>query len=69
MDGLVTPVADGTWHQVDIDIGWLNVLTPPLPRPGLQRYSVLSELLHKAGFDNSTGLVPQADYTHDLRTC
>ena len=57
-DGLVTPVADGTWHQVNLDVSWLNVLTPALPGQGLQRYSVLSELLHKAGFDNSTALVP-----------
>ena len=63
---LVMPVADGTWHQVELDLSWLNVLTPPLSRAGskLNRWNTLSALFHNAGFDNSTALVH--DF-HDIR--
>ena len=50
------PINDGSWRRVQIDVDWLNNLTPPLPSsaPG---WNSLAALFSDMGIDNSTGLI------------
>ena len=52
----VLPINDGSWRRVQIDVDWLNTLTPPLPSsaPG---WNSLAALFSDVGIDNSTGLI------------
>ena len=61
---MIIPVDDGTWRTVDLDISWLQALTPALNRSAntestdtlqLPGWTTLSYLFQQAGYDNSTG--------------
>ncbi|MCJ1416346.1 hypothetical protein MMC32_002681 [Xylographa parallela] len=66
---MILPVDDGTWRTVDLDISWLETLTPALnisvnigsnstlPPETLQHpgWTTLSAIFQQAGYDNSTG--------------
>ncbi|CAD6593282.1 MAG: hypothetical protein ASARMPREDX12_007012 [Alectoria sarmentosa] len=50
------PVDDGSWRRVQIDIDWLNTLTPPLDG-STSGWTSLAALLIDMGMDNSTGII------------
>lgn len=50
------PVDDGSWRRVQIDIDWLNILTPPLGN-STSGWTSLAALLTDIGLDNSTGII------------
>ena len=50
------PVADGSWRRVEIDLGWLNTLTPPIGN-STSGWTSLAALLTDMGMDNSTGII------------
>ena len=62
-----SPVNDGTWSRVAMDLDWLYTLTPVPNSPLLQsqedisgpRWTSLASLLQDSGFDNRTGLVEE----------
>ena len=73
---MLLPIDDGTWQTVDLDLSWLEVLTPPLvtspnntglssavPFPenlGLPGWTTLSALFQLAGYDGSAGNLEDA---------
>lgn len=50
------PINDGTWRRLQIDLDWLNTLTPPLAN-STSGYTSLAALLTDMGMDNSTGTI------------
>lgn len=50
------PVDDGSWRRVEIDMDWLNTLTPPLGSSA-SGWTSLAALLADMGMDNSTGII------------
>ena len=66
---MILPVDDGTWRTVDLDLSWLEALTPALNGPAdtesshtlsletlqFPGWTTLSSIFHQAGYDNSTG--------------
>lgn len=54
------PVDDGSWRRVQIDIDWLNTLTPTLDN-STSGWTSLTALLTDMGMDNSTGMIVHWD--------
>ncbi|MCJ1401737.1 hypothetical protein MMC11_004954 [Xylographa trunciseda] len=66
---LILPVDDGTWRTVDLDISWLEALSPALNESAntmsdhslsletlqFPGWTTLSSIFQQAGYDNSTG--------------
>lgn len=50
------PINDGSWRRVQIDLDWLNTLTPPLGG-NTSGWTTLAALLTDMGMDNSTGAI------------
>ena len=50
------PINDGSWRRVQMDLDWLNILTPPLPSSAPD-WNSLAALFSDMGIDNSTGLI------------
>lgn len=50
------PIDDGSWRRVQIDLDWLNTLTPPLGN-STSGWTSLAALLTDIGMDNSTGTI------------
>ena len=50
------PIDDGSWRRVQIDIDWLNILTPLLGN-STSGWTSLAALLTDMGMDNSTGSI------------
>lgn len=50
------PIDDGSWRRVQIDIDWLNILTPLLGN-STSGWTSLAALLTDMGMDNSTGII------------
>ena len=54
------PIDDGSWRRVEIDIDWLNTLTPPFDS-NTSGWTSLAALLTDIGIDNITGSINQWD--------
>ena len=50
------PIDDGSWRRVQIDLDWLNTLTPALDN-STSGWTSLAALLTDMGMDNSTGMI------------
>lgn len=50
------PIDDGSWRRVQIDLDWLNTLTPPLGN-STSGWTSLAALLTDIGMDKSTGTI------------
>ena len=50
------PIDDGSWRRVQIDVDWLNALTPALDS-NISNWTSLTALLAAMGVDNSTGVI------------
>ncbi|MCJ1460888.1 hypothetical protein MMC28_011270 [Mycoblastus sanguinarius] len=50
------PIDDGSWRRVQVDMDWLNTLTPPLSS-STSSWTSLTALLADMGMDNSTGII------------